>query len=106
LPEKLDRCVSKVKAKGGVENAWAVCKASMGSDSNNNSKKQEKVNKNRHDPYPSPDIKKGKVEPVIDKTPKNIGGGPIGKMSDKKKHQEAILYKQIIDAKLRNVPTR
>jgi len=66
----------------------------------------DKLNKNRQDPYPSPDIKKGKVEPVIDKTPKNIGGGPIGKMSDKKKHQETILYKQILDAKLRYAQPR
>jgi len=102
LPDKLDRCVADVKAKGGVDNAWAVCKASTGEKS----KTQEKVNQNRQDPYPSPDIKKGKVEPVIDKTPKNIGGGPIGKMSDKRKHQEAILYKQILDTKLRNVQQR
>ena len=68
----------------------------------------DKVNKNRHDSYPSPDIKKGKVEPQINKTPKGIGGEKIGKMSDKKKHQETILYKQILDAKLRqpNVPQR
>lgn len=61
----------------------------------------EKANQNRHDPYPSPDIKKGKVEPVIDKTPKNIGGGKIGNMTSNQKKQEAILYKQILDAKLR-----
>ena len=29
MPEKLERCVRKVKAKGGVRNAWAVCKASI-----------------------------------------------------------------------------
>ena len=28
-PEKLDRCVKKVKAKGGARNAWAVCNASL-----------------------------------------------------------------------------
>ena len=96
MPDKLDRCVSDVKAKdGGVENPYAVCNASVGKEI------KEKVNQNRQDPYPSPDIKKGKVEPQIDKTPKNIGGGPIGKMSDKRKHQEAILYKQILDTKLR-----
>ena len=100
MPEKLDRCVADVKAKGGVDNPWAVCKASTGE-----SKTQEKVNQNRHDPYPSPDIKTGKVEPVIDKTPKNIGGTKIGNMTSNQKKQEAILYKQILDAKLRyNVP--
>jgi len=29
-PEKLERCVKHVKAKGGVDNAWAVCQASLG----------------------------------------------------------------------------
>ena len=25
MPPKLERCVRKVKRKGGVKNAWAVC---------------------------------------------------------------------------------
>ena len=29
MPDKLDRCVADVKAKGGVDNAWAVCNASL-----------------------------------------------------------------------------
>jgi len=29
MPEKLDRCVADVKAKGGVDNPWAVCNASL-----------------------------------------------------------------------------
>ena len=29
MPAKLDRCVADVKAKGGVDNAWAVCNASL-----------------------------------------------------------------------------
>jgi len=29
LPAKLDRCVADVKAKGDVDNAWAVCNASI-----------------------------------------------------------------------------
>jgi len=61
------------------------------------SKTQEKVNDNRIDPYPSPDIKKGKVEPVINKTTKGIGG----QINEKKRQQEAILFKQILDTKLR-----
>ena len=28
-PEKLHRCVRKVKAKGGADNPWAVCNASI-----------------------------------------------------------------------------
>ena len=30
MPEKFDRCVSKVKAGGGVDNPYAVCNASIG----------------------------------------------------------------------------
>jgi len=29
MPAKLDRCVADVKAKGGVDNPWAVCQASI-----------------------------------------------------------------------------
>jgi len=29
MPKKLDRCVRKLKRKGGVKNPWAVCKAAM-----------------------------------------------------------------------------
>jgi len=94
LPEKFDKCVADVKAKGGVDNPYAVCNSSLGN------KTKENVNQNRQDPYPSPDIKKGKVEPQINKTPKGIGGGKIGKMTSQKKRQEAILYKQIFDTKL------
>jgi hypothetical protein len=93
VPDKLDRCVADVKAKGGVENPWAVCKASIGKET------KEKVNQNRIDPYPSPDIKKGKIEPVIDKTPKGVGGKKI--VSPQRKKQESILLKQILDTKLR-----
>jgi hypothetical protein len=32
MPKELESCVSKVKAKGKARNAWAVCRASMGSD--------------------------------------------------------------------------
>lgn len=28
-PAKLDRCVKHVRAKGGVDNPWAVCNASL-----------------------------------------------------------------------------
>lgn len=93
MPEKLDRCVADVKAKGDVDNPWAVCNAKMGKEV------KEKVNQNRQDPYPSPDIKRGTIEPHIQKTPKGIGG-ITGKINEKKKQQEAILYKQILDTKL------
>ena len=32
MPAAYDRCVKKIKAKGKVRNAYAVCRASMGSD--------------------------------------------------------------------------
>ena len=30
MPAKLDRCVRKVRARGGVKNPYAVCSASVG----------------------------------------------------------------------------
>lgn len=30
MPAKLERCVRKVKRKGGAKNPWAVCKAAVG----------------------------------------------------------------------------
>lgn len=32
MPRQFDRCVKKVKAKGGVKNAYAICRASIGTD--------------------------------------------------------------------------
>lgn len=32
MPAAYDRCVKKVRAKGGVKNPYAVCRASMGTD--------------------------------------------------------------------------
>lgn len=32
MPAEFDRCVKKVKGKGKVDNPYAVCRASMGSD--------------------------------------------------------------------------
>jgi len=29
MPAKLDRCVRKLKRKGGVKNPWAVCQAAL-----------------------------------------------------------------------------
>jgi len=29
MPKKLDRCVKKVKAQGGVKEPWPVCKAAL-----------------------------------------------------------------------------
>jgi len=65
-------------------------------------KLQEKANKNRQDPYPSPKIIKGKIEPNVQKTPKGIGGEK--KKSEAARKQEALIYKQIFDSQLgRNV---
>ena len=38
MPDKLDRCVSDVKAEGSADNPWAVCNAAIGKES----KTQEK----------------------------------------------------------------
>ena len=32
MPKAFDRCVKHVKARGGVKNPYAVCRASMGTD--------------------------------------------------------------------------
>ena len=57
---------------------------------------QEKVNKNRQVPVSNPPIKKGKIEPDIQKTPKNVGG--------KRLNQDSVLWKDIFDSQLkRNV---
>lgn len=32
MPAVFDRCVRKVKAKGGVKNPYAVCRKQLGSD--------------------------------------------------------------------------
>ena len=92
MPAKLDRCVDDIKAKGGVDNPWAVCNASISKDK----KTQEKVNANRQVPVSNPPLKKGKIEPDIKKTPKDIGG--------KRLNQDSVLWKDIFDSQLkRNV---
>ena len=100
MPAKLDRCVDDIKAKGDVENPWAVCNSSIGKET----KKQiiqEKVNANRQRPSFNPPIKTGKIEPQINKTTKGIGGleGKIGEPV--KNPQPSFLWKDILDSQLR-----
>ena len=38
LSTKFDRCVTKVKRKGGAKNPYAICNASMGGKSKSKSK--------------------------------------------------------------------
>lgn len=118
MPEKLERCVRDVKAKGmSDDSAWGICVDSTGEkphkentqkESNTNlpffnksnktkeSQIQEKVNANRQVPVSNPPIKKGKIEPDIKKTPKDVGG--------KRLNQDSILWKDIFDSQLkRNV---
>ena len=45
MPAKLDRCVAKLKRKGGVENPWAVCKASLGMTKKSKPKSKKKKKK-------------------------------------------------------------
>ena len=42
MPAALERCVKHVKAKGKAKNAWAVCRASMGSDAEIAARKKKK----------------------------------------------------------------
>ncbi len=100
VPDKLDRCVSDVKKQGGVDNPWAVCNASIGKEAvkekYGETSIQEKINANRQVPFFNPPIKKGKIEPQIQKTPKNVGAGKIA--------QDSVLWKNIFDSQLkRNV---
>ncbi len=117
MPAKLDRCVDDLKAKGGVDNPYAVCNTSIGKtkehhnpldipfgyEVNEKIKEtiiQEKVNANRQVPVPSPPIKVGKIEPQINKTTKGIGGleGKIGKPANSK---SSFLWKDILDSQLK-----
>jgi len=113
VPAKLDRCVSDVKAKGNVDNPWAVCNASVGKETKEHhnpldipfgyevNKTQEKVNANRQRPSFNPPVNKGKIEPQINKTTRGIGGleGKIGKPV--KNPQPSFLWKDILDSQLR-----
>ena len=119
MPAKLDRCVSDVKAKGDADNPWAVCNASIGKETkedhnpldipfgyevNTDIKEniiQEKVNANRQVPVFNPPIKKGTIEPQINKTTKGIGGleGKIGEPV--KNPKPSFLWKDILDSQLK-----
>ncbi len=101
MPEKLDRCVADVKAKGDVENPWAVCNASIGKEAKE-SIIQEKVNANRQVPYFNPPITNQNVKPQKDKTTKGIGG-QVGKIdsSSNTNNMTTDLWKKILDSQLR-----
>ena len=42
--KKFDRCVTKVKRKGGAKNPYAICNASMGGKSKSKSKSKSRSN--------------------------------------------------------------
>lgn len=100
MPAKLDRCVDDIKAKGDVDNPWAVCNASISKETRGQII-QEKVNANRQVPVFNPPIKNGKIEPQINKTTKGIGGleGQIGKPV--KNPKPSFLWKDILDSQLK-----
>jgi len=113
VPEKLDRCVADVKAKGGADNPWAVCNASIGKeDAKEENKKtkneineaiiREKINANRQVPVFNPPITNRDVKPKIDKTTKGIGG-QVGKIdsSANTNNMTTDLWKKILDSQLR-----
>ncbi len=114
MPEKLDRCVADLKAKGGADNPWAVCNASIGKESdvkeeNKKTKNEineaiirEKINANRQVPVFNPPITNRDVKPKIDKTTKGIGG-QVGKIdsSANTNNMTTDLWKKILDSQLR-----
>jgi len=128
VPQKLDDCVEKVKAKGGVDNPWAVCNASIGKETKEHHNPldipfghevdtkevkaeiteaiiREKVNANRQIPVFNPPITNRPVEPDIQKNKKGIGG-QVGKIdsSSNTNNMTTDLWKKILDNQLkRNV---
>ncbi len=116
MPEKLDRCVADVKAKGGVDNPWAVCNASIGKETKSDIKEEnkktkneineaiirEKINANRQVPVFNPPITNRDVKPKIDKTTKGIGG-QVGKIdsSANTNNMTTAMWKKILDSQLR-----
>ena len=42
MPRELDSCVRQVKARGGVRNAYAVCRGALGSDAQIKSRRGKK----------------------------------------------------------------
>ena len=103
MPAKLDRCVADVKAKGGADNPWAVCNASIGKEKDSKeAKTQEKINANRQVPTFNPPITNRKVEPDIQKTTKGIGG-QVGRIdsSANTNNMSTDVWKKILDSQLR-----
>ncbi len=126
MPEKLDRCVADLKAKGGADNPWAVCNASIGKEKNNKEDKTSekphkeaidhagdnanlvkgnsggRINANRQVPVFNPPITNRDVKPKIDKTTKGIGG-QVGKIdsSANTNNMTTDLWKKILDSQLR-----
>lgn len=117
VPEKLDRCVNKVKAKGDVDNPWAVCNASMGKETKikesagdneflvKGKPNNTRPNANRQVPVANPPITDRTNKPQNQKTTKGIGG-QVGKIDSKSNtnNMDTALWKKILDSQLkRNV---
>ena len=133
MPEKLEKCVSDVKAQGkSNDSAWGICVDSTGEkphkeahDNNTSSKLdisfnrdtkeiksqvaesivREKINANRQVPVFNPPITNRPVEPDVQKTTKGIGG-QVGKIdSDSNTNNMTTdMWQKILDSQLkRNV---
>jgi len=119
VPAKLDKCVDDIKAKGGVDNPWAVCNASIGKEAKEQSHNvpsdtkqikaqvaesivREKINDNRQVPLFNPPITNRDVKPDIQKTTKGIGG-QVGKIDSNSNtnNMTTDLWKKILDSQLR-----
>ena len=93
MPEKLEKCVSDVKAQGkSKDSAWAICVDSTGEKPHKEAV-QEKVNANRQVPYFNPPNKVDSNKPDNRKTTKGIGGPRL--------NTDSFLWKDIFDAQLR-----
>lgn len=71
------------------DSSESICKSSI----SETKPIKEKVNANRQVPVFNPPIKKGKVEPVNNKSTKGIGGARL--------NQDSFLWKQLFDNQLK-----
>jgi len=130
LPEKLEKCVADLKAKGTPkDSAWPICVDSTGEKPHKEQlsikaeiveakikehvgdnpflikgkgKDSKKINSNRQVPVFNPPITNRKVEPDIEKTKKGIGG-QVGKIDSKSNtnNMTTAMWKKILDSQLR-----
>ena len=94
MPEKLDRCVEHVKAQGNVDNAWAVCNASLKEVNEPPARKTaQEANKK---PYPPCDIvQPGDPLDKIEQEAVAISGGLSAQSVGAKRHKDQKVQETI-----------